>query len=988
MTKHITDIPCSVLAIAFKIQGFCKKLLWLLLSFSSLSYGFAPFEINDQFDSQQVTEFARYHLDSSNSLEFDQLNSLIPEQWLEAGNTELSFGYNTDRLWVKTYFYNSDNRERELLLEVPYPVLDSVNVYVVMDNQTIASYVMGDTQRFSERPVNFRNFLIPFDLPPNTGASVFLQVETEGALQAPLRLWDVKHFFEHQQVRLVGQGLYFGLAVVMIIYNLFIYISIRHPSYLFYSASVVSVALFIGSMQGLGFQFIWPNIPEVNRYIVPVSMCMFGISAILFAISLLNIKTQAPYLYRVKMAFALAFVGLIISSFTLPYATTIRLVGVIGLSSALVSIYTGIYMLYKKQHVARFYILAWASLLGSFLVLGFSKFNLFPTNLLIEHSVQMGSAMEIILLSFALADRINAERRKKHVAQKLAIEQEQLARQEQERYLELKFQAEVDEVKARQKIIEAEAESKAKTEFLATMSHEIRTPMNGVLGMADLLQSTSLDDQQRQYVEVISSSGKSLLNVINDILDYSKISAEKMTIEAIDFDLDKLCLECASIFSMTAEQKELEFICSLEPGTPSLIKSDPNRIRQIILNLLGNAFKFTNQGKIALRVYEVATERLNPNQHTLRFEISDTGIGIEQQAKRNLFDAFTQADKSVSRQYGGTGLGLSISKHLSELLGGQIGVESEHGQGSSFWFTIECEDASTDFVHERLTPQSTLLNRRILIVDDSPEFTQVIKEQAESWGMRAEVAYYGEQALEKLREAGKDDAFEITTLDMNMPGMNGLEIAQQIKRDPSIPALTCLLLTAVRATPDKQTLQQADIKLAMQKPTSARALRQTLIGLLSGDENLQAFANIGAPVPLEQKKILVVEDNKVNQMVITGMLKKLKIDFELAVHGQHAFETFIQPHKHFDLVLMDCEMPVMDGYGACEAIRQYEREMNVQRTPIIALTAHVLNEHQLRAIAVGMDGHVCKPINFADLKEKLIEYLLDETRQPAQRSVI
>lgn len=530
----------------------------------------------------------------------------------------------------------------------------------------------------------------------------------------------------------------------------------------------------------------------------------------------------------------------------------------------------------------------------------------------------------------------------------------------------------------RQKITHAETESKAKSDFLATMSHEIRTPMNGVLGMTELLQESELKTEQRQYVDVIESSGKALLNIINDILDYSKIEAGKMEIENIDFDLDKLILDCASVFSLTAEKKQIELISSLDPMTPTFIKSDPTRLRQILLNLLGNAFKFTSQGSIKLRVTRIASQN---SHHVIRFEVQDTGIGISEEQQRKLFSAFAQADTSTTRQFGGTGLGLSISKRLTELMGGEIGVTSTEGEGSTFWFTICCNSAEKDFIEEHIFSGDELKGKRILFVDDSPDFVQVVKEQALTWGMEVETAYHGEEALGKMQLAvEKKKPFALVSLDINMPGLSGLEVAEKMQESNALAAMPRLLLTALRQVPNKEILEKAGITEAMQKPVSARALRDTIVKIITGHatthEQRHKIRSSQLAAQLKHHKVLVAEDNAVNQMVIKGMLKHLGMSFEMAEDGQQSLDMYRDHHADYSLILMDCEMPKLDGYDATKAIRDYEKHNNLPRLPIIALTAHAVKEHQDKAFAVGMDFHVAKPIEAERLKDALAHFLI------------
>ena len=957
-------------------QGRTWALLAVLLALAlpgARAYG--QISVSNDFTSQPAGLQALLYLDLEGNLHLDDAMNLPREQWLTPQTETTSFGFRPGSLWLKLPAANHGDQPRRLGLEIAYPILDHVAAFVIRDGHVVARYTMGDTYPFTQRPVEFRHFIVPFQLLPGERATLYLQITTAGTVQAPITLWDMDHFFERQQPSLIAHGLYFGIMLVMILYNLFIYLSIRHITYLYYTVAALSCAGINASMQGLGFQFVWGAMPEINAIAVPLTVAAFGISSKLFAIALLNLQRTAPTLYKLKLGIIAAYTLVLLSLFFLPYQSTIRIVLVVGICSILLGTYTGFYLFLQGYRIARFYLLAWSCLFAALFITALSKGGFIPSSHFIEHSLQYGSALEVILLSFAMADRINEERRAKRVAEKLALESQQQAAEDSKRYIELKYQTKLDELKARQEVIEAQAESKAKSEFLATMSHEIRTPMNGVLGMADLLQETKLDDNQRHYLDVISNSGSALLNIINDILDYSKISAGKMEIEYLDFDLDQLCLECASVFSPTAERKQLALLCSLEPGTPTLVKSDPCRLRQILLNLLGNAFKFTQSGSIILRVRE--TEPKVAGEYTLHFEVRDTGIGIRPEQQENLFSEFTQADSTISREYGGTGLGLSISRQLVHLMGGEIGIESQVGEGSRFWFTLQCRQCEPQFIREHFVPLSALEAVKLLIVDDSTDFCQVLKEQAEAWGMRPEVAFTAAEALEKLHAASAAGApFQVVTLDRNLPGTNGLECARRIKHTAAIPHCHCILLTAMRRVPGRAELEAAGIDLAMQKPISARTLRQAILGLMEGGGQGQQPRHEKAASPIQGQTVLVAEDNNVNQMVITGMLKKLGVNCELVANGEQALQAFTREPHRFDLIFMDCEMPVMDGYHSCRQIREFEDQHHLPRTPILALTAHAMREHQQRALAAGMDGHLSKPVDLATIKEKLLQYLV------------
>jgi signal transduction histidine kinase/CheY-like chemotaxis protein len=507
-----------------------------------------------------------------------------------------------------------------------------------------------------------------------------------------------------------------------------------------------------------------------------------------------------------------------------------------------------------------------------------------------------------------------------------------------------------------------QAATRAKGEFLANMSHEIRTPMNGVIGMSDLLLDTPLSSIQYEAAQTIRTSAEALMTVINDILDFSKLEAGKLTIDRVAFNATDLLEEVSGLSSAAAISKGLELLCDTGALTDLWLFGDPLRVRQILLNLMSNAIKFTLEGEVHAQ--------LRVEGGTVKFSISDTGIGIAPEAQEKIFESFAQADASTTRHFGGTGLGLTVSRSLARLMNGDVHLKSTAGVGSVFVFEMPFEEAPSNSTV--VETQKPLAGKRILVVDDNPLNRRILEGTLTTWGARVQTARTGEDALEI---AAKEAApFDTVLLDMKMPGISGLETAVRFQQNLAIRPRKSLLLTSIGREPTLQELRDAGIERCLCKP----ARRPILLAAIQAPSSEAAAAvamatRMAADMNKESVlKALIAEDNPVNQKLICRLLSKLGIEYDCAVNGAIAVEMLEQ--SIYDVVFMDIQMPVMDGWAATEKIRT-NLDKRVQDTPIIAMTAHAMVGDREKCLAAGMNDYVSKPFQFVQIKEALTRSL-------------
>jgi len=578
-------------------------------------------------------------------------------------------------------------------------------------------------------------------------------------------------------------------------------------------------------------------------------------------------------------------------------------------------------------------------------------------------AVLITTVIEVFILKFILAYVLNLVRhytaRKKQHEQVLKLKNEALT-------------ASNDALKKTQ--IQLQEASAHKSLFLAKMSHEIRTPMSGVLGMSEILSDLDLSHEQEKCNDVIRASGETLLAVINDILDYSKIEAGKMQLESIPFNLETLVWEVLKIFRVRSQEKNIPLMSDFSPQVPLRVVGDPSRLRQILINLISNALKFTSDGEIMILINPV-----DGQDQMIRLSVRDTGLGIDKQQQQHIFSVFSQGDATTTRKHGGTGLGLAICEQLSQLMGGRIGVDSELGRGSTFWVEIQLPADKTAAPPAELASLS-LAGKHILCIDNNSSYRALLLRYASRHGIAMDLEESPRQALEKLHGMHRSrGSYDLLLSDFNMPGQDGLQFARKLALDTEVGAIPMVLMTGSVLPPKGKDLEKTNIILSVEKPLVEREFIKLLNRAFSAEEPAQIGNNkhksgkrkAHSAAPL---KILVAEDNATIRLVMHGMLKKVDQQAVFAVNGIEAVKAVSEAEQPFDVVFMDCEMPEMDGLQASAAIRLLEERHHRPPTKIIALTAHVLKEQVERCQRAGMDDFMSKPINFERLRDTLEKF--------------
>jgi signal transduction histidine kinase/CheY-like chemotaxis protein len=925
--------------------------------------------------------------DRESSLSLTDILNPPPQLLFQPSTRDMpGFGFSRSSMWGRLTIKNTLAKSIEYFLVIDYPPLDYLDFYSPTAEGYQAVHT-GDQRPFASRPIRSANYVFPIHLGPGQQATYYLRCQTSGSLNLPIRLESPTFYAEETALTSTMLGIYYGILLVMTVYITFLYLRLRDIIYGYYVLFIFGFLAFQVSLNGTGFQHLWPTVPWWNNITVPFFIFLSYTSAIFFTITILDTQKHIPRYHKIlRGLIPVGVSGMLVSIFA-DYSLTIKLATLSCLTLP-VMIIAGIRVMMLGYRPAYYYALAWTVSLLAITLYSLKTIGVLPNTFLITWSTQIGTSWEVMILALAVADRFHImEEEKKQALEinaakleeaniKLADLNAELEERIASRTQELKKSNDLLMVEARERRLAEQAATKAsrtKSEFLANMSHEIRTPMNAIIGMSVLALQLPLSSRLRGYVQTISRAGTSLMRIIDDILDFSKIEAGKLEFERVAFNLQDLLDNLANIFNEQVQEKGIELLIHADRAVPRQLVGDPLRLEQVLINLIGNGIKFTDQGQVALHV---SCPAATDHEATLHFAVADTGIGLSRQQTLQLFTAFQQGDTSITRKYGGTGLGLAICQKLASMMQGSISVTSEMGQGSTFLFTARLVKDPAAVQPPPLMPPAACAAKTILVAHHNSACGQAWQQILVECGFQVRTLADLEE-IPAFLGTEEGSGIDMLLTDLGREPDRFFQVVAALQAAHQLCPITLALTDGQRGL--RHSLEEMGVSYLLAKPVNQQDLISTMgqcLGLLARREKHHDNQPLTLP-NFQNATILVAEDNKINQQVISEILANAGCQILLADDGRQALDL-LAAHADIACILMDLQMPVMDGI---EATRQIRRQPRHQQLPIIALTAHSIAGDREKCLAAGMDDYVPKPIDQNFLYATMATYLRHHTEE-------
>ncbi|RLU03821.1 MAG: hybrid sensor histidine kinase/response regulator [Ketobacter sp.] len=906
-------------------------LLCLLLT---VSIGRAAVVIDSPSFHFLITQNISYFEDTENQYQAEDFaDERLLQQFTPTRTPVLRLGYTDSTLWLRVQIENQLSHPTNALIYVSQPNIGFLAVHeLTADGMQLVESVGSMTEHIHGF-VRHRAPVLRLFMKPGQRSDYLIEVRSRQYMSMVLNISDPGTFYQTQFKQQLFTGLALGALVMISLYGLFGVIKSRDSSYGYFALYALSIVYYCACTFGY-FGYYWFPYTNLHSQLETSALILVFAASLQLSRKLFELHRSRRHLDRINRLLIAVMMVALVAVFFIDIQVGSRTSVILALLAVPLNLYNAAIRALDGFNPARIMvaprlIILFIGVMTAQTVFGTLAVGMETLYILVA---------SLFLDCFAGVVALNVRQRKVR-----SLEEQQ-----------------------RQHVAVLEAERRAKTEFLAQLSHEIRTPMNGILGMAELLEDSPLSPFQEDYVRTISASGNNLLKILDDILDYSKIETGNMTLDITSFDISTMLAECIEVYRQRAEEKGIELITHIHNDIPFQVKGDPTRIRQVIANILSNAIKFTDHGEV---IIEVSPDP-EKGPHHIRFSIMDTGVGMSRDQLQELFNQQRDHLESLSHH----GLGLPISQQLVYIMLGEMGAESQASRGSTFWFSVPLEPDPDGQDVPLFADQLNGLH--LLVVDDNASCRLVLQQQATSWGMKVSTAINGRQALAMLHnQATIHEPFDVVILDHEMPGMTGMELAARIKEDPLInndPLV--LMLTGLGMAPSATAARNAGIRRVISKPVTGRTLKVTLL------EELAHIRRIHADHPqddqraetLSPMRILVAEDHHLSQKVVRGMLSRLGMQAVTVDNGIDAVK--LTKEQDFDIILMDCEMPHMNGFDATRAIREWEQETGRSPIPIIALTAHIMDEHKERSLQCGMNAYLAKPIELSELRDMLIQW--------------